>query len=138
MRVSEIMHKGCQYLASSDKVAQAAQIMANHDLGVVPIAENEKLVGMVTDRDIVVRGIAQGRDLNSATVGDLMTDEVYYCYDDQECQEVAHNMSEMQIRRMPVVNREKELVGIVSLGDLATRGPQAAATDALQGVSEPG
>lgn len=135
MRVSNVMNKGCQFLSVSDKAFQAAQIMANHDLGVVPIAEQETLVGMVTDRDLVVRGVAKGADLNSTSVSDLMTDQVYYCFDDQECDQVAANMAEMQVRRMPVVNREKQLVGVVSLGDLASNGASSAAETALEGVS---
>lgn len=135
MRVSNVMNKGCQFLSTSDKAFQAAQIMANHDLGVVPIAEQDKLVGMVTDRDLVIRGLAKGADLNNTSVSDLMTDQVYYCFDDQECEQVAANMAEMQVRRMPVVNRDKRLVGVVSLGDLASKGASAAAETALEGVS---
>lgn len=135
MRVSEIMNKGCQFLSPTDSPAQAAQVMANHDLGAVPIASDNKLVGMVTDRDVVVRGVAQGRDLNAVALSELMSDAVYYCYDDQECAEVAANMGEIQVRRMPVVNREKQLVGMVSLGDLAASGQDSVAASALKGVS---
>lgn len=110
--------------------------MRNHDLGIVPVAEQEKLVGIVTDRDLAVRGVANGADLNSTSVSDLMTDQVYYCFDDQECEQVAANMAEMQVRRMPVVNRDKQLVGVVSLGDLVNAGANEAAQTALQGVSQ--
>ncbi len=136
MHVSDVMNRGCQFLSSSDKAFQAAQIMRNHDLGVVPVAEQEKLVGIVTDRDLAVRGVASGADLNSTSVSDLMTDQVYYCFDDQECEQVAANMAEMQVRRMPVVNRDKQLVGVVSLGDLVNAGANEAAQTALQGVSQ--
>ena len=136
MHVSDVMNRGCQFLSSSDKAFQAAQIMRNHDLGIVPVAEQEKLVGIVTDRDLAVRGVANGADLNSTSVSDLMTDQVYYCFDDQECEQVAANMAEMQVRRMPVVNRDKQLVGVVSLGDLVNAGANEAAQTALQGVSQ--
>lgn len=136
MRVGEIMNPGCQFLNPDDTAARAAQLMANHDLGAVPVADDDKLVGMLTDRDVVVRGLAQGRDVTAAPVADLMTDAVYYCYDDQECAEVAASMGEMQVRRMPVINREKRLVGMVSLGDLAAKGEASAAGAALQGVSQ--
>lgn len=136
MHVSDVMNKGCQFLSSSDKAFQAAQVMLNHDLGAVPIAEQEKLVGVVTDRDLVIRGVANGADLNSTSVSDLMTDQVYYCFEDQECEQVAANMAEMQVRRMPVVNRDKQLVGVVSLGDLVNAGANEAAQTALQGVSQ--
>lgn len=135
MRVSDIMNQGCQFLSPTDTAVQAAQVMANHDLGAVPVASNDKLVGMVTDRDVVVRGLAQGRDLNTMALSDLMSDAVYYCYDDQECGEVAANMGEIQVRRMPVVNREKQLLGMVTLGDLAASGHKDAAATALKGVT---
>ena len=137
MKVNEVMNHGCQFLSSSDFVSQAAQIMANHDLGVVPIAEDNKLVGILTDRDIVVRGLAQGKNLATAPVSELMTDSVYYCFDDQSCEEVAQNMGQMQVRRMPVVDRDKQLVGVVSLGDLSRAAPENMVAQAVKGVSAP-
>ena len=93
---------------------------------------------MLTDRDIVIRGVANGCDATTMTVGELMSDKLYYCYDDQDVEEVADNMGDMQVRRLPVVDRNKKLVGIVSLGDLATEGPRTnAAGDALTDISRP-
>lgn len=135
MKIREAMHTGCNYVAPTDSVLNVAKMMAQNDFGVVPIAENDKLIGILTDRDMVVRGIAQGVDMATTQVRDLMSDDVYYCYDDQDCDEVAANMGQMQVRRMPVVDRNKQLVGMLSLGDLATHGLGHAAEIALEGVS---
>ena len=135
MLVNEVMTRGCKYCSSSDNLVTAAKLMASEDIGVVPVAENEKLIGMVTDRDIAIRGVAADVDVAKANVSELMTDKVYYCYDDQSCSEAAANMADLQVRRLPVVDREKRLVGIVSIGDLASQGAANKAKQALQGVS---
>lgn len=135
MLVKEVMTQGCKYCSSSDNLATSAKLMASEDIGVVPIAENDKLIGMVTDRDIAIRGVAADLDLAKANVAKLMTNKVYYCYDDQSCTEVAANMADLKVRRLPVVDREKRLVGIVSIGDLASQGAANKAKQALQGVS---
>jgi CBS domain-containing protein len=135
MKVRDVMHSGCTYCGSNDSVMAAAQLMAKEDLGFVPVAENDRLVGMLTDRDIVVRGLAQGHDLTSAKIADVMSDHVYYCYDDQDCEEIAQNMGEMQVRRMPVVDRQKQLIGVVSLADLAHKGIHQAAGATLDRVT---
>lgn len=135
MKVSEVMSGECKWCRPDAKVSEAAQMMAQHDFGSLPIAQDDKLVGMITDRDLVVRGLAKGRDLKNATVQDLITKQVYYCYEDQSCDEVADNMAEMRVRRLPVVTRDKRLVGIVSLGDLARKAQSPVAETALKGVS---
>lgn len=135
MKVNEVMTPRCRYLRQDDSAAAAAQIMANEKVGVVPVTNEEKIVGMLTDRDIVLRGVAEGRDLTQASAGELMTDQVYYCFDDEECEAVAANMGELQVRRMPVINRDKQLVGMVSLGDLSAKGPRDAAGQALSDIS---
>ena len=138
MQINQVMTPRCRTCNPSDSLRQAAQYMAQDDIGVLPIAKDDYLVGMLTDRDIVTRGLASPRDINEFKTGDLMSDQVLYCYDDQKTDEVARNMGELQIRRMPVVNREKQLVGMVSLGDLASRGADDAAGEALTDISEPG
>lgn len=137
MKISEVMSKDCKYCAPEDAVLTAAQLMAKEDFGAVPVAKDDKLVGMLTDRDIVTRGIADGRDVTRVSVGELMTDKIYYCYDDEDTHAVAENMGELQVRRLPVVNRDKRLVGIVSLGDLATNGSKKDAGEALSEISQP-
>ncbi|MBU1213144.1 MAG: CBS domain-containing protein [Alphaproteobacteria bacterium] len=135
MLISDVMTKGCTTCARTTSLQEAAIVMKKEDIGILPIAEDERLVGMITDRDIVIRGVAEDKVPHEARVSELMSDDVYYCFDDQLCEDVASNMAEMQVRRMPVVDRNKRLVGIVSIGDLAARGAPAKAKKALQGVS---
>lgn len=136
MKINEVMTPHCRYIRQDESVSAAAQIMSQEDLGAVPVTNEEKLVGMLTDRDIVVRGLAEGRDPGQTKAGDLMSDKVYYCYDDEECEKVAANMGEMRVRRMPVVNHDKQLVGMVSLGDLSAKGIKGPAGEALSEISK--
>jgi CBS domain-containing protein len=110
----EVIHPECTLL-------EAAQRMKALDVGVLPVCDGERLMGMLTDRDITVRGIAQGCNPHLARVQQIMTREVVYCFEDQDVEEVAQFMEDKQIRRLPVLNRDKRLVGIISLGDLAVR-----------------
>lgn len=135
MLVRDVMSPDCQTCTTDTTAVQAAQFMADHDIGSLPVAREDRLVGMITDRDLVTRGIAGRADLNTATAGELMSESTYYCFDDQDCEEVAQNMGNLQVRRLPVVNRDKSLVGMVSLGDLSTRGPQLEAGQALTEIS---
>lgn len=137
MKVSEAMSRDVQIASPDQTIQAAAQLMADIDAGVLPVGENDQLVGMLTDRDIAVRAVALGRDPQTP-VGEIMTPDVKYCFDDDDADEVCSNMAEQQIRRMPVVNREKRLIGILSLGDLATTGDGAAVGHALSGISQPG
>ncbi|MGH6908731.1 MAG: CBS domain-containing protein [Phenylobacterium sp.] len=139
MRVSECMTREVQLADPNDTIADAAQAMARLDAGVLPVSENDRLVGMITDRDIAIRGVALGKGPN-ARVGDVMNAEVKYCYDDQEIGEVLRNMGELQLRRMPVLNKDKRLVGIISLGDMAmaANGQAQMTGDALSDICRPG
>lgn len=116
--IRECMTQNCQWVSPETQLSEAAQIMNRDNLGFLPVGENDKLIGMVTDRDIVTRAVAQSWE-SSTQVRDVMTPQTYYCYDDQNADEVCQNMGELQVRRMPVVNRDKRLVGVVSFGDLA-------------------
>jgi CBS domain-containing protein len=98
---------------------EAAKQMRDGDFGFLPIEKNDRLVGIITDRDIAVRGVAEGYDPNKVKVSDIMSEKVLYCYEDQSLDEVAQNLAENKIRRLPVLNRQKRLVGVLSLGDLA-------------------
>ena len=93
--------------------------MKQKDIGFLPVGENDRLIGMITDRDIVIRAIADGQDPAAAKVRDAMTSKTYYCFDDQDVEEICNNLGEIKVRRLPVVNRDKRLVGVVTLGDLA-------------------
>ena len=118
MQVRECMTREVRVISPEDTIERAAQLMGQIDAGVLPVSENDRLVGMITDRDIAIRGVAEGCG-PSARVRDVMSREVKYCFDDSETDEVLDNMAEIQVRRMPVVDHDKRLVGIVSIGDLA-------------------
>jgi CBS domain-containing protein len=109
--------------------------MRDEDIGVVPVTENDRMIGMVTDRDIVVRCVASG-SLDGATARTAMSPRVLYCYEDQSVNEILANMAEQQVRRMPVVSREKRLVGVVSLGDLSQTS-QRKSGESLKEISQP-
>jgi CBS domain-containing protein len=136
MKVSEAMTRDVRVANPEETVQQAARMMADLDAGALPVGDNDHLVGMITDRDIAIRGVAKGKG-PKAKVKDVMTQDVKYCFEDQDVEEVTNNMGDIQVRRLPVVNREKRLVGILSLGDIASRRQQAAA-EALSGISRQG
>src|SRR3982751_4191810 len=134
MKISKVMKRDAKLTSPNDTLQHAAQLMKACDCGVLPVAEGDRLVGMITDRDIAVRCIAEGKG-PAAKVRDAMTQEVKYCFDDEDVSHVCENMSEIQVRRLPVMDRNKRLVGIVSLGDLAQRSPATA--KALHGIAQP-
>lgn len=135
MLVREVMTPGCYYCSKTSDLATVAKAMASEDIGIVPVEENDRMIGMITDRDLVIRGIAMDKDPARTAAAEVMSDKVYYCFDDQSAEEAAQSMSEKQVRRLPVVNRDKRLVGMVSLGDLASQGAPSQAGSALLGVS---
>lgn len=137
MEIRDIMTKNVDLVSPATTLAEAARIMRDDDVGAIPVADNDRLVGMLTDRDIVVRAIAEKRDPGRTEVRDAMSQKVLYCFDDQPVEDVAKNMGDKQIRRLPVVTRDKRLVGIVSLGDLSTSGSAEQAGEALEHISEP-
>lgn len=135
--VSEVMTPKVKIAAPDHTIQQAAGMMADLDAGVLPVGNKERLVGMITDRDIAVRAVAKGLAPDTK-VSDVMSAEVKYCFDDDNIDDVARNMGDIKVRRLPVVNRDKKLVGILSLGDIAVEeGPDDAGA-ALVGISEPG
>ncbi len=136
MQVSEIMHRGAELIDPNTMIRDAAIRMRDHDLGALPVGENDRLIGMVTDRDIVVRAVASDRGGGTTSVREVMSEGVYYCMEDASLDEAARLMAEHKVRRMPVVNRDKRLVGVLSLADLARSGSEAA-KDALAEVTEP-
>ena len=126
MRVSEVMTREVRMANPQQSICDAARLMAEIDAGALPVSDGERLVGMITDRDIAVRAVALQKP-PTTQVREVMSQEVLYCFDDQDLDDVAQNMGDIKVRRLPVVNREKRLVGILSLGDLA-KGENAAAT----------
>ncbi|HVY84862.1 MAG TPA: CBS domain-containing protein [Caulobacterales bacterium] len=137
MKIHDLMTRDVRTVAPSTSLREAARMMADIDAGSLPVAQNDRLIGMLTDRDIAVRGVAAGKGPD-ATVGEAMTPEILYCFDDEEIEDVCENMADMQVRRLPVVDRDKRLVGIVSLSDLATKGQTRHAGEALEGIARPG
>ncbi len=119
MQIKDIMTPECNWVAPETSLAQASQQMRDKDIGFLAIGQNDKLIGTITDRDIAIRAVADQKNPESTSVQDVMSQNLYYCYDDQDANEICQNMAEMKVRRMPVVNRDKRLVGLVSLGDLS-------------------
>lgn len=137
MQVQECMSNEVRTISPDDTVRAAAQLMATCDTGILPVAENDRLVGMLTDRDIAIRVVAAGLDADCA-VREAMSDQIKYCYEDQEVSAVAENMAEIQVRRLPVLNRDKRLVGIVSLCDIAKADGAGTIGQAVSGITRPG
>lgn len=135
--VADIMTRNVRTLAPTDTVRRAAQSMGELNVGSIPVCNGKKLVGMVTDRDITLRGVAEGLDAEKTLLSDIMSKDVKWCFDDQPLDEVMETMSASQIRRLPVVSRDKDLVGIFSLGDLATKTDHEEVGSVLEDISEP-
>lgn len=138
MKIAECMTTDVQVAKPDQPIREAAQFMLNADAGSIPVCDGDRLVGMITDRDIAVRAVAEGRGPDTP-VQEAMTAHIDYCYDDDAIEDVAVRMSDMQVRRFPVISREdNKLVGIVSLGDITRSGQGDAAKVALDGVTDPG
>lgn len=136
-KVSEAMSRDVRIANPNQPICDVAKVMAEIDAGALPVSENNRLVGMITDRDITVRAVA-ARKSPDTPVRDVMTKEVKYCFEDEDLDHVAANMGEIRVRRLPVVSRDKRLVGIVSLGDLAAAESADKAGAAIKGVSRHG
>jgi len=137
MRVSEAMTREVRIANPGQSIRDVAKIMGEIDAGALPVGENDRLVGMITDRDIALRAVALGKGPDTP-VREVMSKEVKYCYEDDDLEHVAHNMGDIQVRRLPVVNRDKRLVGIVSLGDVAQNEDTETTGEATAGVSQRG
>ncbi len=135
--VRDRMSREVQMTAPDQTIREAARAMADLGVGALPVTDGDRLVGMVTDRDIAVRGVAEGRGPDTP-VREVMTPDVKYCFDYEDLELVARNMGDQQVRRLPVLNQDKRLVGILSLGDVAIGAGALPAGDALAGVSRPG
>ena len=137
MKIGEVMTREVRIASPEQSLQEAAQMMEQNDFGALPVGENDRLVGMLTDRDIAVRGVARGVVPGQCKVREVMSAAVMYVYEDESVEDAARNMAVLQVRRLPVLNRKnKRLVGIVSLGDLAAKKTGSAA-DALRRISRP-
>ena len=137
MQVKELMTSSVRVARADQPISESARIMAETDLGALPVSDNDRLVGVITDRDIAVRAVAKGKSPDTP-VREVMSQEVLYCFEDEDADHVAKNMGDNQVRRLPVLNRDKRLVGIVALSDLWNRLKKDTAVEALADISKPG
>ena len=137
MLVNEAMSREERIANPQQGIREAAKIMAEIDAGALPVGENDKLVGMITDRDIAVRAVAEGKGPDTP-VSEVMSHDIKYCYEDEELDHVSRNMADIQVKRLPVVNRDKRLVGILALGDIAGKAGTRVTGRAVEGISRPG
>ncbi len=139
MQLREVMTRNPEVVPPTATLEEAARKMDQLDVGPLPVCEGDRLIGLVTDRDITVRATSAGKDPRSTPIAEAMSKDLVYCFEDQDVRDAARIMEDQQIRRVPVLNREHRLVGIVSLGDLATTGRDDRMTgEVLERVSEPG
>lgn len=136
MKILEIMTRDPELIDPNSSIRDAAKRMRDENIGALPVGENDRLVGMVTDRDIAVRGVAEDRTPATTTVRDVMSQKIFYCFEDDNVEDAARCMADNQVRRLPILNRDKRLTGIVALADIAQSGEECE-TIALEGVSEP-
>jgi len=137
MKVRDVMTANVEMINPDARLPEAAKRMADADVGLLPVGNDDRLVGMVTDRDIAIRAVAQGKNPARTKVRDVMTGKVLYCYDDEDVEHIADSIAKLQVRRLPVVNRGKQLVGVISLADIALKHDMEAAGIALGGVCMP-
>jgi CBS domain-containing protein len=136
MKVKEVMHKGVDWVSPDTPLTEVAKLMRAHDVGCVPIGEDDKLVGMVTDRDIVCKGLADGGfDTKSAVARDVMSDGIHCCREDDDLAKAVHHMEQLKVRRLPVINKNKRMVGIISMGDVGTFASNELLAECVKSVS---
>jgi CBS domain-containing protein len=135
MKVKRAMHKGAMWISPETPLLEIAKTMQEHDIGALPVGENDRLVGMVTDRDIVCRGVAGGRDLSKLKARDVMTKGITYCRDENEIQEALDLMQKHKVRRLPVIDANKRMVGILSLGDVSHAATHELTFEMMKAVS---
>jgi CBS domain-containing protein len=137
MQVGDAMSSKVKIANANQSIRDAAQLMAEIGCGCLPVGDNDRLVGMITDRDIALRAVAAGKSFKTA-IREIMTPEVKYCFDDADIDEVAQTMAAIKVRRLPVLNHDKRLVGMLSLGDIALTDAADCAASTLSAISEPG
>ena len=135
MKVKDVMHRGVTWVEPTISIREIAQKMRDDDIGSVPIGENDRLVGIVTDRDIICRGVANGADCNALTARDVMSKPIIYCRADDDLELAIRIMEKNKIRRLPVIDKDKRLAGILALGDISEIVGQDAAGEVMKSVS---
>ncbi|MDP1731007.1 MAG: CBS domain-containing protein [Devosia sp.] len=136
MKVRDAMHEGVTWVEPNTSVAALARMMRDEDIGSIPIGENDRLVGMVTDRDIVCKGLADGKDVSSLTARDVMSGPIIYCRADEEVEDAVRIMEEHVVRRLPVINEDKRMVGMLSLGDIADCASRDLSAEVVRAVAD--
>lgn len=135
MKVKEAMHNGVEWAAPQTPIPEIARRMRDLDIGAIPVGENDRLIGMVTDRDIACRAVANGADLGTLTARDVMSKGIFYCRDSEELEDAVRIMEQKQVRRLPVINDQKRMVGMLSLGDIADATPHELSGEVVAAVS---
>ena len=135
MKVKDAMHKGAEWVEPQTPVADIARRMRDLDIGAIPVGENDRLIGMVTDRDIACRGMANGADLGKLTARDVMSKGIFYCRDSEDLEDAMRIMEQKQVRRLPVINDRKRMVGMLSLGDIADAASHELSGEVIAAVS---
>jgi CBS domain-containing protein len=136
MKVKDAMHKGVEWVAPDTPVGEIARRMRDKDIGAVPVGENDRLVGMVTDRDIACRAVAAGRDVSKTSARDVMTKGIVYCRDTEDLDDALRIMEQKKLRRLPVINEKKRMVGMLSLGDIAHSATHELTGEVVSAVAE--
>ena len=136
MKVKNCMHRGAQWVSPDTPVKAMVSAMLEQDIGAIPVGENDRLIGMVTDRDIALRALAKGKDVSALTARDVMTKGIVWCRDSDDLTHAANLMQSKQVRRLPVIDKNKRMVGILSLGDLSHAGTERTIAAAAKAVSD--
>jgi CBS domain-containing protein len=136
MQVKEAMHAGVEWVEPDTSISTVAKKMRDLDIGAIPVCERDHLVGMITDRDITCRAVAKVTDLSKLTASDVMTKDVIYCRDTEDLQDAIHIMEDKQIRRMPAIDEDKRMVGMLSLGDVSHAASQQITGEVVKAVSD--
>jgi CBS domain-containing protein len=136
MKVKDVMHKGVEWVSPDTPVAELAKLMQGHDIGCIPIGEDDRLIGMVTDRDIICKGLASDSfDTRRTTARDVMTQGIHCCREDDDLAKAVHHMETLKVRRLPVLNKSKRMVGMISLGDVSHSAPGDLLSECVKSVS---
>jgi len=135
MKVKEMMHKSVEWVSPDTPVTAIAKKMKQYDIGAIPVGENDRLIGMITDRDIAVRALANGKDVSSLTARDVMTQGMFWCHDSDDASEAARIMEHKKVRRLPVIDENKRMVGMLSLGDISHVASQRTTAEIVKAVS---
>ena len=135
MKVKEIMHKGVEWISPDTSVAALTKKMKKFDVGALPVGEDDRLTGMVTDRDVAVRAFANGKDVSKLTARDIMTKGIVWCRADSSAQEAVHLMETKKVRRLPVIDENKRMIGMLSLGDISHAASQWTSAEVMKAVS---